>query len=188
MIAIDDKSILMLLQSRDESALSEISQQYGTLCLKIAGDILGSPEDAEECLNDALLTLWNAVPPAKPANLRAYLMKLVRNAAFNRYHAAHCDKRGGGQTGAALDELTETLPSSETVESVMQQRALSDAITAFLRRLPNKQRDLFVRRYWSMTPVEELSVLFGMSETNVKVTLMRLRKKLKDALTKEGLI
>lgn len=188
MIATDDKTIITMLNARDEDALRGISRLYGALCIKIAGDILGSTEDAEECMNDALLTVWNTVPPAKPDNLRAYLVKLVRNKAIDRYHAERREKRGGGQTAAVLDELSEVLSSGQTVESEMERRAISGAVTAFLRGLPEKQRSLFVLRYWGMTPVADLAAAFGMSESNAKVMLLRLRKKLRAFLEKEGIL
>ena len=160
---------------------------YGALCRSVARNILGSDEDAEECLNDALLTVWNAIPPAKPSNFCAYLLKLVRNAAFDRYKARRREKRGGGQTAQALDELTEIFPSSENVEQELEQRELMQAVTVFLQSLPEKHRNLFICRYWQSAAIAELAARFDMSESNVKVTLSRLRRDLRTSLEKEGI-
>ena len=127
-----------MLNNRDEQALAAIAEQYGALCRTVARDILGSEQDAEECLNDALLQIWNAIPPAQPENLCAYLMKTVRNHALNRYKAGHRVKRGGGQQAAALEELSELLPSSENVLSELERRELLAAISRFLQSLPAK--------------------------------------------------
>lgn len=187
-IAIDDKRILLMLNNRDEQALAVIAEQYGALCRTVARDILGSEQDAEECLNDALLQIWNAIPPAQPENFCAYLMKTVRNHALNRYKAGHRTKRGGGQQAAALDELSELLPSSENVLSELERRELLEAISRFLQSLPVKKRNLFIRRYWGFTSFSDLAAESGMRENNVQVTLSHIRKKLLAYLRKEGLL
>ena len=188
MIATDDERILLLFEERNEQALQETMRLYGALCRTVVRDITGSEEDAEECLNDALLTAWNAIPPAHPQNYRAYFLKLVRNAALDRYRANRTAKRGGGQTAEALDELEEIIPASEHVESELDRRELLAAITKFLETLPKKQRDLFVRRYWYAASIADLADLFDMRETHVKVTLMRLRKRLQKHLQKEDML
>lgn len=187
-IAIDDKRILLMLNNRDEQALAVIAEQYGALCRTVARDILGSEQDAEECLNDALLQIWNAIPPAQPENFCAYLMKTVRNHALNRYKAGHRTKRGGGQQAAALEELSELLPSSENVLSELERRELLEAISRFLQSLPVKKRNLFIRRYWGFTSFSDLAAESGMRENNVQVTLSHIRKKLLAYLRKEGLL
>ena len=185
---MDDERIISLFHNRDEQALKETDFRYGALCRSVARNILGSSEDAEECVSDALLSAWNAIPPAKPRNYCAYLLKLVRAHAVNRYHAARAEKRGGGQTPAALDELAECVAARETVESESDRRALLEAITRFLGTLPEQQRHLFVRRYWYTDPVNVLARDFGMSENRVSVTLSRIRDRLQKYLRKEGLL
>ena len=175
-----------MLNNRNEQALAETVQQYGVLCKSVARNILENDEDAEECLNDALLTVWNAIPPAKPENYCAYLLKLVRNAALDKYRSRQRVKRGGGQVSQALDELSEIFPSGENVESEMEQREMIKAVGAFLGLLPGKQRDLFICRYWQGTAIETLAEQFHMSKAHVKVTLGRTRKRLQDYLRKEG--
>ena len=188
MIVIDDKRILLMLNHRDERALKESAELYGALCRSVARSILGSDEDAEECLNDALLQIWNAIPPADPENYCAYLMKTVRNLALNRYKAQHREKRGGGQVSQALDELAEIFPAEENVERELEQRELLNTVTEFLQDLPEKQRNLFIYRYWQSEAVADLAALFGMTENHVKVTLALLRKRLQKHLRKEGLL
>ena len=185
---MEDHEIVALFFERDEAALTEINRKYSlplrSLCLRI----LGNPEDAEECLNDALLAAWNAIPPAHPDNFRAYLLRLVRNLAINRWHAAKRQKRVSNQLADALDELSESLPARENVEQELDKRALSSAIVTFLSGLPQQQRDLFVRRYWYASSVSECASLFGMTENNVKVSLSRIRKRMQDYLRKEGFL
>ncbi|MBQ8922456.1 MAG: sigma-70 family RNA polymerase sigma factor [Oscillospiraceae bacterium] len=177
-----------MLQSRDEQGLREIKTKYGDLCLYVARNILGDEADAEECLNDALLNLWNAIPPAQPSNLRAYVMKLTRNIALNRRKTAKAARRSGGQFSQTLDELAELFPAENDTAAELEQRELLAAVTAFLSKLPAKQRDLFVRRYWGAVSTADLANDFHMSEGNVKVTLSRIRQRLREQLEKEGLL
>lgn len=183
-----DPEIIALLHQRNEQGLQALRSRYGRLCLSLAERMLGSREDAEECLNDALLAVWNAIPPAKPRNFCAYLLRLVRNAAINRLSSRTADKRGGGQTPAALSELAECIPARDNVEQEADRNALLRGITAFLEGLPAQQRRLFMRRYWFTAAVSELAAEFEMSEDAVYQTLSRTRKRLAEYLRKEGLL
>ena len=187
-IAIDDKRILLMLNHRDEQALQTTAEQYGALCRSISRNILGNEQDAEECLNDALLQTWNSIPPAQPDNICAYLLKIVRNLSLNRLKARMREKRGGIQSTATLDELSELLPSAENVQSAVERREMLSAITRYLDGLPLKQRRIFIRRYWGYASFSELAEAFHMSENNVQVTLARIRKRLTEYLRKEGLL
>ena len=187
-IAIDDKRILLMLHNRDEQALAVTEQRYGALCRSIARSILGSEQDAAECFNDALLRVWNTIPPANPDNFCAYLIVIVRNCAMDRYRAGNSEKRGGGQQQLALEELSELFPASDNVSSEVEQRELLAAVTGFLQKLPEKQRSLFIRRYWSFASYTELAAASGMRENHIQVTLSRIRKKLLKNLKEEGLL
>ena len=183
-----DQAIIALFEQRDEQAISESEKQYGALCRSVARDITGSDEDAEECLNDAMLAAWNAIPPAKPKNFCAYLLRLVRNAAYNRYNAAHTQKRSTANIAGSVDELAEIIPDRGDIISEVERRETVAAINAFLKGLPQKQRDLFVRRYWYAADTAALAKMFHMTESHVRMTLSRLRKRLQKHLQKEGLL
>lgn len=177
-----------MLWNRDEQALKETARQYGALCRAVALDILEDAQDAEECVNDALLAVWNSIPPAKPENYRAYLLKILRNLAIDKSKARQRNKRGNGQYAEALDELAEVLPSVHSTERIVEQRELLSAVTGFLKTLNATQRSIFIRRYWCFASFAELAADFHMTENNVKVTLTRLRKRLQEYLKKEDLL
>ena len=164
------------------------SEQYGGLCQSIAKSILKNEQDAEECLNDALLKTWNTIPPAKPNNFCAYLLRIVQNLAIDRFRAKSREKRGGTQSAAALDELAEFLPSSDNIQSEVEQRELLSAITRFLEGLPEKQRGMFIRRYWGCASNDEIAEAYQMRKHNVEVSLSRIRQNLREHLRKEGLL
>ena len=183
-----DSEIIALLQNRNETAISAIREQYGALCRQLALQILGSHEDADECLNDALLKVWNSIPPAKPEFLKAYLAATVRNLALNRRKAEHSMKRGGEQVPLVLDELAEAVPSGQDVAADVEQRMLQEAVRSFVRALPVRQQRVFMQRYFYMMPIREIADENGISENSVNVTLHRLRLKLQDTLRKERYI
>lgn len=182
---MDDKNIVELFWARSEDALRETQSKYGKYCTAIAHNVLDSHEDAEECVNDAYLRLWNAIPPAKPSSLKAFLGKIVRNLALDRYNASKAAKRFNSSVELALYELEECLPSTDA--PLADEYALRAAINGFLAELPAKTRIIFMRRYWYLCSVKEIAESMRMSESNVKVTLLRTRQKFKEYLEKEGI-
>lgn len=182
-----DAQIISLFHARDQKALSETQQKYGGLCQCIARNILGSREDAEECLNDALLRLWESIPPAKPKNLAAYLSVTVRNLACNRRASARAARRGGGEVEIALSEIEDVLAAPDRPDAVLDTMALSDAINRFLGTLQPETRVMFVLRYWGDLSVREIADKCCVGQSKVKMSLLRTRNDLKAFLEKEGL-
>lgn len=184
---MDDGKIIELYFARAESAVAETDARYGAWCRAVARGILGNDQDAEECVNDAYLRVWNAVPPERPTRFRAYLGKIVRILALNRQSALIARKRGGGEATLALEELSECLPAGASPEKITEDRELVAAIDRFLAGLPAKARMIFVRRYWYMSPVRDIARDLGLKEGSVTATLCRTREKLRAFLEKEGL-
>ena len=186
--SMDDSMILSLFAARSEQAIRETEARYGRLMQKLAYQILGSTEDAEECVSDVLLQVWNAIPPEKPEYFRAYLAAMTRNAALNRYAANTAQKRGAGSVPAALDELSECIPARESVVQTVEQRAVIEALERFLKRLPQKHARVFMLRYFSMLSLSEVAEETALPENTVKSILKRTRKKLCGELKKEELL
>ena len=184
---MDDMSIIALFFSRSEQAISELASKYGRLCHQIATNILGSNEDAEECVNDAYLGAWNTIPPQKPNPLQAYICKIVRNIAITRFHANTAAKRNT-HYDIALDELENCLFSPDTPESTLQAKELSHLLDRFLSKLDTRSRVMFVRRYWYADSITDLAKKLHMRPNNVSVQLSRIRNKLRKFLIQEGYI
>lgn len=178
---MDDKSIIKLLFDRSEEGLAELDTKYGKLCHKLSRSILNSREDAEECVNDAYLGVWNAIPPAKPDPLRAYVCKVVRNLSLKRYYKKEAEKRNSTYD-VAIQELEEYLPSASTVEGEVEARELIHSIELFLDALSDENLVIFLRRYWFADPYTEIAARTGISEKSVSMRLVRLRKQLKEYL------
>lgn len=183
---MDDAKIVQLYWERNERAIPATSEKYGRYCDSIARNILGSREDAEECVNDTYLSAWNSMPPHRPDILSAFLGKLTRNLSIKRYRRNTAGKRGGGEFPLVLDEMAELVSGADSVEQEIDRRELIRAINAFLGALPPDKRGIFVRRYWYFDSVSAIASHRGMTENNVSVTLSRLRSKLRGYLRERG--
>ncbi|MBO7404560.1 MAG: sigma-70 family RNA polymerase sigma factor [Clostridia bacterium] len=183
---MNDNEIVARFFARDADAVGAAQEAYGRYCLIVARNITGSDEDAEECLNDALLAAWNSIPPKRPESLRGYLGKLTRNIALHCREKATAAKRGGGEMDAVLDELGEVFGAVDSAEDEAMRHALTEVIDAFLGSLEEERRTLFVRRYWYAEDLGQIAARFGIRENTASQTLRRIRKKLKEYLTREG--
>ena len=183
---LDDREIINLYNARSESAIVQTNEKYGAYCRAVAFHILRNNEDSEECVNDTYLRTWNTIPPQDPPCLRLYLGKITRNLSLDVFKR-HCrKKRGSDMLMLFLDELEECLPSNNTTEELVDEVLLVETINRFMASLPERDRTLFSRRYWNMDSVEEIARVCGMDKNTVKVTLYRIRKKLRCLLEKEG--
>ena len=183
---MEDEKIIALYWQRQESAITATAEKYGSYCSAIARNILHSDRDGEECVNDTWLAAWNAMPPHRPSILSAFLGKLTRNLAFNRYARQRAEKRGGGEMELVLEELAEVVSGGETVWDEMERRELLREINAFLQRLDAKKRDIFLRRYWYACSVGDIAARWRMKETAVSMILHRLRRDLRQYLGQRG--
>ncbi|MBR0207612.1 MAG: sigma-70 family RNA polymerase sigma factor [Oscillospiraceae bacterium] len=180
-----DKEIIDLFFERSEQAIAELDKSHGGAVRRIARNILGDPGDAEECVNDAYLAVWNKIPPERPAPLRTYVCRIARNLAARRYRYDTAQKRGSGYD-LALDELAGLVPDRGGVEEAVAARELAGIINAFLDTLSYEDRFLFMRRYWYADSLSEAAAMAGLSYGAAAVRLHRVREKLRKQLLKEG--
>lgn len=183
-----DGDIIKLYFERSEKAIKETDTKYGNYCMTIAENILRSRPDSEECVNDTYLRAWNSIPPQMPQRLSAYLGKITRNLAINRYNKLSAKKRGGSETEVTLCELEHCLPSDNTTEREFDEKRLTKALEDFLKKQSKEKRRIFLLRYWYSFSIGEIAKELSQSESKVTSTLFRLRLKLKDYLEKEGIL
>lgn len=183
---MDDNRIVELFFARDEAALAETEKKYGGLCRYIASNILALREDVEECINDVLLALWNAIPPERPLDLRAYIGKAVRNNAHARTRDANAWKRGG-RVQIVGDEFLSLLEDGTDLASEFEARRAGEVISRFLERINKSDKKIFVMRYWMGMSIEQITAQTGYGESRVKMSLHRTRKKLAAELEREGI-
>ena len=185
---MEDEKIIELYWQRSPQAIDETSRKYGAYCMRLSMNILMNREDSEENVNDTYLRVWNAIPPQRPQFFAAFLGRIARNLALNRWEKCSAGKRGGGQIPLALEELAQCVPAPDHVERAAENQALTELLDAFLGGLPSETRKIFLQRYWYLCSVKEIAEDLGIGESKVKTTLFRTRNKLKQHLEKEGVI
>lgn len=182
---MNDTEILALFLARREQAVSEAWEAYGRLCQHVAENMLGNPQDAEECVSDAMLAAWNQIPPDRPAHLSAYLCKITKNQALKRLEYDGAQKRDSHRR-LSLDELGDVVSGRSDVGEALDAKELGAAISRFLRKQSQRDRVLFIRRYWYCDDLAALARQSGLSEQKLSGILFRLRRKLRADLKKEG--
>lgn len=182
---MDDLAIIALYHRREERAIAESEKKYGGMCRSIAQNILSIREDAEECVNDTWHAAWNAMPPERPRSLGAFLGRITRNLSISRWRRCHAQKRYGGME-VMLSELADCVPAPDSVERYMDREQLSSAISGWLDGLEERDRTLFIRRYWYGQPVQALARERGEGANALSQRLLRLRRGLRTFLETEG--
>lgn len=181
-----DEQIVELYWRREERALEETDRKYGRYCHTVAYNILHNHEDSEECVSDTWLRSWNSMPPQKPSKLQLFLAKITRNLAFDRFKHNTAKKRGAGEMMLVLDELESCIPAPGNLEEEIIGQELAESVNRFVRALPEREGNIFARRYFFTESVEQIASRYALTENNTAVILSRVRQKLKAHLTKEG--
>lgn len=183
---MEDHAILDLYFARDEMAITETDNKYGAYCYGVANRILNCREDSEETVSDTYMKAWNAIPPHRPNFLKLFLAKIARNLAFTHWRSLTAEKRGGGETELALEELAECIPGTERVDDRLNARELARTIRNYLDTLPKRDQAIFLRRYFFVDDTGTIAAYYGMKPANVNLILSRTRGKLKSYLIQEG--
>ena len=178
---INDEEIIDLFFERSEQAIRELDIKYGKICHNLSYNIVNSRRDAEECVNDAYLGAWNAIPPTRPEPLLSYIVKIVRNVSLKIYYRKEAAKRNSTYT-VAMQEIEACIADQKTVEDEVEARELARIIESFLDTLTTKERIIFMRRYAYIDTYADIAKRMGISEKNVSVRLSLIRQKMKQYL------
>ncbi len=182
-----DKKIIELFRSRDETAIKQTETKYRRFCLSVVSNFLEFKEDREECINDSLLELWNSIPPEDPESLSAYLAEILRNNAIQRTRRENAWKRGG-RVLTVGEEFLADISDGRTLADDYQSALAGKILNDFLESQPKDVRRIFIMRYWLDEDIADISARTGRSVSNIKSLLKRLRDKLREQLKKEGII
>ena len=145
-MSIEDSEIIGLFTARNEKAIAEIKEKYGGICQSVAKSMLKSHEDAEECVNDVYIVLWNRIPPA-PDNLKAYICKVTKNMCLKRIEYNSAEKRNISKA-VSLSELGENISDKGlAADEAASDKELGEIISRFLRAQKPEVRNVFLRRY-----------------------------------------
>lgn len=183
---MEDREIIGLYWQRNEKAIEETQLKYGSFLNKIAFSVLSRTEDCEEAVNDTYFRTWNAIPSDRPEIFSSYLAKIVRRLSIDIYRRISAEKRGKSEYTISLDELGDCITDGKDPASESEMHQLTDTINRYLENLHPTHRDIFIRRYFYMESVKEISDQMELTPGNVKTVLSRTREKLKKYLIKEG--
>ena len=178
---IDDEKIIDLFFERSEQGIRELDNKYGAVCHNLSYNIVNNRQDAEECVNDAYLGAWNAIPPVRPNPLLSYIVKIVRNISLKIYWRKEAAKRSSHYT-IALEEIEACIADQKNIEEEIEVRELACIIESFLDTLTIENRVIFMRRYWFSDSYKDIAEFVGLSEKNISVRLTRIREKMKQYL------
>lgn len=182
---MDDSLIIELFKKQNKSAIKEAEKKYGNLLMKIAVGVLYQKDEAEEIVNDTLLAAWNNIKETPPANLCAYLCKITRNKALKKYRYDTAKKRNSEYT-LSIEEIGDVFPADDNPENTYTFNETKENISRFIKNLGDRDRKIFIRRYWYFDSVKDIAEAFSLSENNVKIILFRIRQELKKYLEEEG--
>ena len=183
---LDDSKIVDLYLERDEAAIKQTSKKYGKRLRALSFGIVNDQLSAEECENDTYLEAWNSIPPHEPRSyLYAFLARITRHISLNC-----CRDRSRLKRSAFICELSaemeECIPDPDDSGCRVDDIVLGEAINKFLGSLDAQKRNIFLRRYWYMDSISDISKRYALSESKIKTTLFRCRNKLREYLKKEG--
>lgn len=184
---LTDEKIIELYWARNEQAIGETDKKYGKYLFTIAYNIVHDRLDCEECLNDTYLGTWNRIPPTRPSVLQAFLSRIMRNIAIDRFRKNTASKKVPSELMCSLEELDDCIADGMTVEEEYAVREIARVLSDYLRELPDRSEFIFVCRYYFSDYVKKIAEMLKVSEDTVYRELAEMRQGLKERLDKEGL-
>ena len=184
---MEDREIVDLYWQRSDNAIEESDKKYGNYCHKIAYNVCSNHEDSEECVSDTWFKAWNIMPPKRPSALNSFFGSICRNFALDVWRRKTAMKRGGGETALVYEELSGCIGDNAQPENVVEAKELEEAVRNFIHALPERERRIFLARYYFILPVAEIAKRQHEGLSKTKMTLYRTREKLIKELRKEGL-
>ena len=183
---ITDERIIELYLHRDERAIAETDKKYGKILMRIAYNILHDPSDCEECKNDAYLKIWDAIPPNRPNPFSAFIFKIMRNTAINMYKAKMKKSRIPSEFTVSVEELSETLCGADSPESELSAKELGALIIGYLKTLSDRQRYIFIGRFYMGDTLENVAAELGLHFSTVQREAEKIKNGLKNHLERNG--
>lgn len=185
-IPLDDDKIIELYWQRDEEAIEATDFKYRKYLYKIAYNIVRDNVDCEECLNDTYLGSWNAIPPSKPSVLKAFLTTIMRRISIKRYHNNLRKKVIPSEMTVSLSELEDFIVGDEDVGDDFDAVKLGEIISNFVRCLSEREKFIFMSRYYLAEPIDIIARNLGLSRSTINKELAAIRSALKEKLESEG--
>ncbi len=185
---LEDEEIIALYFARDGQAIDETRKKYENYLFTVAYNILGNKRDCEECLNDAYLHTWQAIPPARPQVLKAFLSTILRRVAVNRYHHNRRKRAVPSEMTVSLSELSGVLTDAENTENSFDAKRLGQILSDFVGTLPKRRKYVFMSRFYGAYPIDRIAKDLQVSRSTVDKELAAIKSALKERLECEGYI
>ena len=182
------KELVNAFLSRNEDAIRQTSVLFGAYLFRIALNITGNQEDAEECVQDAYLSAWNSIPPEEPENLKAWLSMVVRRKAIDRYREQQAKKRVSSEYALSVEEYEGILSGTFDLEKELERKAIAETVNAYLKAAPARRRAVFIGRYYYAYPVDRLAKELHVSRSTIQKELAVIRKELRLRLERGGIM
>lgn len=168
------------LVERDQEALAELYDRHASMLLALAQRVLGSREEAEEVVQEALLQVWSQATRYDPdrSSVSTWMVLITRSRAIDRLRNRKVIER---TTVAVQREETTTHASPAGVGAVLRyERGLR--LRRELDRLPEEQRDVLERAFFQGMTQREIAERTGIPLGTVKTRTLLAMKKLRAAL------
>ena len=181
----NDEKIIDMYWERNPDAIYETDRKYGAMLQNVAHNILFNALDCEECKNDTYLQIWNSIPSVRPAKFSAFIAYIVRCIAFSRYKEITRKKRIPSQLIIPLQEL-DTISSGLSLEDLHEVKEVGRLITEYVKQLNERQRYIFIDRYYFAEPIEKTASELSISVRTAYREVERIKQGLKEYLQRNG--
>ena len=183
-ILLSDETIIEMYWQREEKAIKETDIKYGQFLFRIAYGILHDRLDCEECQNDTYLGIWKAIPPTKPTVFPAFITQIMRRIAINKYKEKTSKKRIPSELTSSIEDYESTLTSNDTVDGDFSAEEVGRIINNYVNELPERQRYIFIARFYMAESVESIADDPTMAKATVYRELDKIKQGLKHHLEK----
>ena len=182
---MEDRKIIELFLARNEDAIRFTAESYGGRLFSLADNILRNGRDAEECVSDTYMRSWDTIPPQRPRHFFAYLAKICRHFALDRLDWKSASKRKAEVI--CLTQVMENCIPDQIRDRELESREIGRLLDTFLKSQTPENRMVFMRRFWYLDSIAEISVRYGISEAAVQKRITRMKSKLAAFLEQEGI-
>ncbi len=183
---ISDEEIVELYWQRNEAAIQITSDKYGKFLYRIAYNIVHDHCDCEECQNDTYLNVWNSIPPTRPRSFRAFIARIMRNIAIDKYYEKTNKKRVPSELTVSMEEIEDFISHNENPDDELLAEELGEMISCFLRSLNERERYIFMSRFYLVEPTWVIAKELNVTESAIYKKLTKLKADLKIFLKEKG--
>lgn len=183
---VTDEQIIDMYWQRNQDAIRETDHKYGNLLQNVSYNILYDSLDCEECRNDTYLRIWNLIPDSRPSPFAAFIVRIMRGIAIDRYREKSSKKRIPSQLTVSMEELNNSISSDRTVDEIYEAREIGKMISEYVRSLNDRQQYIFIDRYYMAEPVEKTASDLSISVQTTYREIQRIKQGLRKYLEGKG--